>query len=181
MDLNELAAGNIPAVSPAVGGALAEAAGVCIESQNHPKGVILQFSGYTKGEYELAWPPITSQARRAWNDHRKATEWGAAAVAALLANVCLPHTLIEASWQGTGFDYWLGDDSDEPFQRKARLEVSGIREGNENDVKYRVAEKLKQVNRSAHLGLPGYVIVVEFSRPLARLQMDGATVENEYS
>ena len=181
LDLNGLAAGNIPAVSPAIGGALAEAGGVCIESQNHPQGVILQLSGFINRTFELAWPPITSQAKRAWSDHRKATEWGAAAVAVLLADVCLPYALIEASWQGTGFDYWLGEDSDEPFQRKARLEVSGIREGDKNEVNYRVAAKLKQIDRSAHLGLPGYVIVVEFSGPLAKLQMDGATVENEYS
>ena len=181
LDLSKLATGSIPAVSPAIGGALAEAAGVCMESQNHSRGVMLKLEGLVTGSFELAWPPITGQARRAWNDHRKATEWGAAAVAALLADDCLPFTLIEASWQGTGFDYWLGEDTEQPFQRKARLEVSGIREGDENNVKHRVAEKLRQIDLSAHLGLPGYVIVVEFSGPLAQLQMGGATVKNEHS
>ena len=181
LDLNDLATGNIPAISPAIGGALAEAAGVCIKSKNHLKGVILALSGQVNDAFELDWPPITDQARRGWNDPRRATEWGAAAIAALLADGCLPFTLIEASWQGTGFDYWLGENSEEPFQRKARLEVSGVRDGDENDVKQRVADKLRQIDRSAHLGLPGYVIVVEFSSPLAQLQADGAMVKNEHN
>ena len=181
LDLNDLATGNIPAISPAIGGALAEAAGVCIESKNHAKGVLLTLRGQVNDAFELDWPPISDQARRGWMDHRKATEWGAAAIAALLADDCLPFTLIEASWQGTGFDYWLGDNSEEPFQRKARLEVSGIRDGDESDVRHRVADKIRQIDRSAHLGLPGYVIVVEFSGLIAQLQIDGATVSNEHN
>ena len=49
------------------------------------------------------------------------------------------------------------------------LEISGIREGNDQQVKARVQQKLKQTDRSDG-ALPAYVIVVEFGEPLAEVQ-----------
>ena len=89
-------------------------------------------------------------------------------IAILLANREFEHEVIEASWIGTGFDYWLGDEDGKTFQRKRRLEISGIRHGNERDVNARVNEKLRQTDPSDKLGLTAYVIVVEFSQPAAR-------------
>jgi hypothetical protein len=68
-----------------------------------------------------------------------------------------------------GFDYWMGDESAIPFQSKARLEISGIRRGDDSDIKARVRQKLKQTNQSDGL-LPAYVIVVEFGSPLAEVR-----------
>ena len=170
MDLNDLAAGRIPAITPALGGSLAEAAGVCLESQGHALGVALQVSGGSQAEFALAWPVITAQARRAWNDLQKATERGAEGIAVLLADRILSYTPIEASRKGTGFDYWMVSESDDPFQPRARLEVSGILHGDDSDVGRRVREKLTQISQSDNLSLPGYVIVVEFSRPLAEVR-----------
>ena len=168
IDLNCLGKG-LPAITPNFGMALAEAGGVCLESQNHAQGVQLRVRGYSNRRYPLAWPPITEQIRRCWNDHEVATEHGAIGIAVLLAHKEIGYTVIKRSRKGTGFDYWMGNVSAYPFQNKARLEISGIREGNDQQVKARVQQKLKQTDRSDG-ALPAYVIVVEFGQPLAEVQ-----------
>jgi hypothetical protein len=68
-----------------------------------------------------------------------------------------------------GFDYWLGnedEDGEELFQRKARLEVSGILSGSRLQVQARVRQKKEQMKPSDRLA-PGYVAVVEFGTPIA--------------
>ena len=168
LDLNDLGNG-FPAITPHFGRVLAEAGGVCLESQGHVQGVQLRVRGYSNRYYPLAWPPTTEQARRCWNDHEVATEHGAMGIAVLLAQKEIGYTVIKRSRKGTGFDYWMGDISAYPFQNKARLEVSGIREGNDQQVKARVQQKLKQTDISDGV-LPAYVIVVEFGRPLAEME-----------
>ena len=171
LDLNELGTGNIRAISPPLGPALAEAAGVCLESQGHPVGVVLNVRGYSENKYRLNWVPITEQSRRSWNDPELATEFGAVGVAVLLILKETGYTAIKSSRKGTGFDYWLGSETDElPMNSKARLEISGIRQGDDQAVKQRTRRKLKQISRSDDLLLPAFVIVVEFSRPLAEVR-----------
>ncbi len=140
-----------------------------MESQGHAQGVQLGVRGYSNKSYPLAWPQITAQTRKCWNDHEVATEHGAVGIAVLLAQKEIGYTVIERSRRGTGFDYWMGEESVHPFQSKARLEISGIRKGNDQQVKARVRQKLLQLNRSNGLS-PGYVIVVEFGHPLAEVQ-----------
>ena len=172
LDLNDLGDGSIPAVTPALGNLLAEAGGVCLESQGHTQGVRLNVRGYRANSYALTWQSITSeQARRTWNNHIRATELGAEGIAVLLARREIGHEVIESSWIGTGFDYWLGDESDTTLQRKARLEVSGIRQGNDRTIRERVRGKLVQTNPSDPSQLPAYVIVVAFEIPIAEVQM----------
>ena len=108
LDLNDLTRRNIPAITQALGAMLAEAASVCLESQGHVSGnVVLTVSGYVDKTYSLIWPPATPQAFRAYQTQR-ATEDGAAGIAVLIAHKEFEHTVIEASRQGTGIDYWLG-------------------------------------------------------------------------
>ena len=66
-------------------------------------------------------------------------------------------------------DYWLGPDHPYPFQKKARLEVSGIRKGSESDVERLVQKKCHQTERSDQTGLPAFAAVVEFSHPMAKV------------
>lgn len=167
LDLKDLGHG-LPAITPYFGMALAEAAGVCLESQNHAQGVQLRIRGYSNTSHPIAWPEVTEQTRRCWNDHDVATEHGAVGIAVLLAQKEIGYTVIERSRRGTGFDYWMGEES-MPFQNKARLEISGIRKGNDQEVKARVRQKLRQTDQSDR-SLPTYVIVVEFGCPLAEVQ-----------
>lgn len=166
LDLNDLGQG-LPAITPDFGMGLAQAGGVCLESQNHEQGVQLSVQGYSNNSYSLTWPAINDQTRRCWNDPKEATEFGAMGIAVLLAQKEIGYTVIERSRIGTGFDYWLGEESN--LFQKARLEISGILRGSNRDVKARIKQKLKQTNRSDG-SLPAYVIVVEFGHPLAEVQ-----------
>lgn len=168
LDLGDLGHG-LPAITRNFGKALAEAGGVCLESQGHVQGVQLLVRGYRNKRYPLAWPPVTDQTRRCWNDPEVATEHGAMGIAVLLAQKEIGYTVIQRSGKGTGIDYWMGEGQDVSLEKKARLEISGIRSGSDQDVKVRIRQKLRQTDRSDG-SLPTYVIVVEFGYPLAEVQ-----------
>ena len=168
LNLNDLAAGNIPAITPAVGSALAEAGAICLESQQHVPGVDLSVRGDHEQAYPLAWQPPTEQARRSWNSPDTATEKGAESIAILIAKRAIGYSVIRQSRKGTGFDYWIGEESTEGFLDKAGLEISGIRRGNDRVVRARVREKLQQAKR--HETWPTYVVVVEFGTPLTEVR-----------
>ena len=168
LNLSDLSDG-LPAIPPAFGQTLAEVGGLCLESQGHGRGVQLRVRGYRDNSYSLEWPQVTEQDLRGFNDPEEATEWGAVGVAVLLAKREIGYSVIERSRKGTGFDYWMGDESELPFERKARLEVSGIRRGSSREVNARVRQKLKQIERSGD-SPAAFVIVVEFGTPLAEVR-----------
>ncbi len=170
LNLNDLSVGNIPAITPAMGAALAEAGAVCLESQGHTPGIRLAVRGYRDGGYTLDWPAVTAQALHSWDDPRLATEMGAEGIAVLLAKAEIDHDVLRRAWQGTGFDYWLGAANAEGVQGMAGLEVSGIRRGDDRAVRARIREKLQQVGQFANQQPEAYVIVVEFGMPLAEIQ-----------
>ena len=167
LDLNDLIRD-----CPGIGAALAQAGAICLESQNHTPGVVLAIRGNAAvgNTYRLDWTSTASRGRALWQCNQ-ATEWGAAAVAILLVNHATPYQVVEASRLGTGIDFWLGDDSDLIFQRKARLEVSGIRSDSDAAIAQRVIEKLNQTTQSDHSQTTAYVIVVEFSQPVAEVRV----------
>ena len=170
LDLNELDTDDIPGISRAKGNEFAEAGAVCLESQGHTPGTCLTVRNGANNGHRLDWPQVTAQARRTWNDDEEATEDGAAGIAVLLASREIGYAVVLRSRKGTGFDYWLGDDVDDVLDFRARMEVSGIRNGNDGQVKTRVKQKLRQMNRSNDQKLPAYAIVVEFGRPLAEVK-----------
>ena len=175
LDLNELKSG-LPAITPSWGSVLAEIAGVCLETQGHRQGVRLTLTGLVVKDIALLWPATSSQTFRTWADLQEATEYGATAIAVLLAKKEFGYTVIERAVKGTGIDYWLGYDADGPlFQSKARLEISGILNARESygsvesAIAKRVREKIEQSQTSAG-SLPAYIIVVEFGEPTAEVQ-----------
>lgn len=171
LNLAELSQG-LPAITAAFGQYLAEAGAVCLEAQGHSQDSILAVHGHGEHivKYTLRWPPVTEQMRRCLNDPEVATEHGAIGIAILLVKKLIGYSVLQRSRKGTGFDYWLGDNTAIPFQNMARLEISGIRTGNEAAVSGRIQQKLKQTNPSDLTGLPAYIVVIEFSLPLANVR-----------
>ena len=157
-----------PAFEPSFLLMLTYAGAVCFNERGHRYGVTLRVSGDYEKEYAVFWPAITDRIRRTWVDIDYATEHGAYGVAFMLINDLTGYAILEQSYRGTGFDYWLGEDSDMPFQRKARLEVSGIRSGSKREIASRVQQKLKQTKASDGK-LPAYIVVVEFGTPQAKV------------
>ena len=168
LNLEELACGVPPGLTPRVGAAMAEAAAVCLDYCGHHTPVQLIVDGDASRSYDLEWLPANDQARRAWADGEVATEQGACAIAILVVRDIRGLTVLERSRKGTGFDYWMGEAGAMPFTEKTRLEVSGIRRGERSTIKARVNQKTRQISVSSGR-LPGLVVVVEFGTPLARM------------
>ncbi len=169
--INDLASGSIPAMTPHVGGSCAEAASVCLENQKHISGTTtMTVCGDFEIDVALTWNTVTDQMISSHRDYQDATENGAYGIAALLVDSFTDMTLVEKSWKGTGFDYWLGEKkmSYDLFQNKAKLEVSGILCGTDRDVLTRTNVKLKQVDRS-NKNLPAFIVVVEYNMPQSRV------------
>ena len=155
----------LPALTPAMGMAYAEAAAVCFDYHGHRPGTRVNVLGIKKCTYPVKFPEVTEQIKRSHNDLGYATEDGAYAMAICLAMEITGTTVILQSRKGTGFDYWLGESDDSLFQNKSRLEVSGILDGDDSKIGARVREKQRQTRRSDATGLPAYVCVVEFGKP----------------
>jgi hypothetical protein len=147
---------------------MAEAATICLEEQGHGREVVLQVTGEFVATYRLRRPDVTEQMRGTY-DAEEATEFGACGIAILVIREQTGWT-VQRAFKGDGFDYWLGTvDEDRPFQNMARLEVSGIRQGNESRITTRLKEKREQLRGRDNL-LLAYVAIVEFSRPEARVE-----------
>jgi hypothetical protein len=161
-----------PGWSLTFGATCKDAAAVCLDDQNHPYRVNLQIDGIQDTQVQLQWNAVDNIVRRFNADEEVATEYGAYGIAALIMPYLTGLTVIERSIKGTnfGFDFWLGsiDDPNTLFQRKARLEVSGIRKGSKSLLESRVKIKLEQISPSDSLS-PGYVCVVEFGTPRTRV------------
>ncbi len=168
----------IPAVTPALGGTLAEAAAVCFSNQGHGEVLLLQVRWEAEPHTIMLHRLLVSEPMlRAYRDLQEATELGACGVAILVVREVTGQTAVERSVKGTGFDYWLGavnpsDSELEPLEHKARLEVSGILQGTQETVEARVREKILQTRRSAG-DYPAYVVVVEFGTPVVWMERDG--------
>ncbi|NET35787.1 MAG: hypothetical protein F6K19_27800 [Cyanothece sp. SIO1E1] len=168
LDLSELQYG-LPAITPAFGAALAEACAICLTDQDHQLGTELQVKGDFTEVFVLLWPKVTDQMRRCWNDEEYTTEQAAYGIALMLTQQLTEFTVVERSRRGTGFDYWLGsppESAERPFQKSIRLEVSGIRQGNQRQIRSRVKLKMEQVKPTDELA-PAYIAVIEFSQPIA--------------
>ena len=167
--LNTLEEG-CPGISEAWGKFLCEASTLCFESQSHPRGIELKVHGSSNCSFKVHWEnDIPDQARNAWDDKQELTEYGACGVAVLLILRLTDFTVIRRARKGTGVDYWLAHkNTDKLFQDAARLEVSGIMNGDANAIKARVNRKRKQTQLSDGV-LPAFIVVVEFSKPESHL------------
>jgi hypothetical protein len=163
-----------PGVSPGLGTAHLEACLVCLENQHHSSGVILTVKGDTETKFRLQWEEkVTPQMQRAWRDLQVTTEIAACGIAFLLVEVLTEYTVASRSAKTTGYDYALAEKSavsndDIVIYQQARLEVSGILSAeSEGIISARVTQKTKQTDVSDNSELPAFIVVVEFSRPLA--------------
>lgn len=145
---------------------MAEAGSICLAGEGHPQNVVLLVRGDFEREFRLHRLEVDEQMQRSYRFASTATEKGACAVAVLLVGELTSYTVIEEAAKGSHIDYWLAPPDGFLFQGAARLEVSGLRRADEVSVHNRVRMKRRQIERGAS-PLPGYVVVVEFGRPLA--------------
>jgi hypothetical protein len=159
-----------PNISKVYGAFLAEAAAHCFKLKKHPSPVPLLLTGDLPNSGILDWGEVKELHDGTYTDLQEATEYGACGVALVVALQLTGLPCVERSAKGTGIDYWLGDDRSGPgiFQRSARLEVSGILDGDEAKIAARLNSKIVQTNLSDESRLPAYIAIVEFSTPETR-------------
>ncbi|MBR6276858.1 MAG: hypothetical protein IKR31_08030 [Prevotella sp.] len=167
MDITDIRKG-LPGISSIAAQQLYETFEVCMHVSKHPEDVKLVVEGDVQKVVDIHWQDeYNDQKERTYADMQYTTEHGAICLSVMLTTSFTPYTIIERSRKGTGFDYWLGDKNSILFQKKARLEVSGILNGDDAVMKSRHASKVMQTDKSDNLHLPAYISVIEFSRPKA--------------
>lgn len=169
IDIKDITKG-LPGLTPVSGQHLYEGCVICLSRHKHRnKGTVMEIENGSLTKRELVWEDIyNEQLDRTWADQFYATEHGAVCIAILIALQLTDYTVIEKSARKNGFDYWLGSNDDILFQRKARLEISGIFKAEERDLKKRYNIKVKQTDSSDDLQIPAYIGIVEFSKPYAK-------------
>lgn len=120
----------LPGISSIAAMQLYETFEVCMHHSGHSEEVLLSMEGITAEPITILWKDeYNEQKERTYSDMQYTTEHGAVCLSVMLTTNLTPYTIIERSRKGTGFDYWLGDKDSYLFQKKARLEVSGILRG----------------------------------------------------
>lgn len=166
IDLRQLAKGT-DHLSPAVCGQLVEAAVCCLAHQGHDNGAHMEVNG---SAVVVRCGDLDPRANASHADRQDATEDGAVAIAIALIRAGTDLDVVQRSWKGTGFDYFLTSGTgNAPFEGSACLEVSGILAEDDLSMRRRVAAKVKQVD-AGDGALPGYVAVVGFSLPRAAVK-----------
>lgn len=152
----------------------------CLESQGHETGIKLSVKldnniedeKEENKEYELIWSTKIEFPKN-FKDEKRTTDFGAMFIALLLIlKLKDNYNIIEASEQGTGYDFLLSKDSDDLAEDNFleligdRLEVSGIRkEIPTNNIETRTKQKIKQTDTTDYTNSDAYIVVVEFSKP----------------
>jgi hypothetical protein len=167
----QLLVNSTPDLAESLGKLMSDCAAVCFDSQGHITGRDMAVLGKLKGRCKVFWHPVSPTMARSFQMDTFVTEWGACGVAILLTQSLTKYKVIEQSVRGTGFDFWLGHKGKLPFDRKARLEVSGLRPGNDAEVKERRDKKIDQTKQSDNTKLRAYIVIVEFGRPLSHVSI----------
>lgn len=167
MDLNKLK-GGIMGLNPVICTYFMQACAECLDHHGHAEDISFSKTNDPEIGYNLKWSKNPEDVKRGLKDTQEITEWGATAIALLIAEQESGYTIAERSAKGTGFDWWLGEDVDDLsiFQKKARLEISGILAENKNNtIEKRVREKIAQTKISINTGLKAHISVTDFKSP----------------
>lgn len=148
---------------------MAEAASVCLEDQGHGVFVELRVEGHFAATFDVERLVVDSRMKSSHGDRNRATENGAYGISFLVLRSLTGMTVLYQARGDSGFDYFLAREDEALFQTFARLEVSGIRRGREREIRARTRQKQRQTQELRE-GEPVLVAVVEFSRPLLRLE-----------
>jgi len=160
----------MPGLTASHGASLGEAAAVCLESQRHRAGVIMQLEHRPTTPVEVHWHSLPSSAHRCHTGDR-ATEDGACGVAILLAWEFMGQVVLFRAERKEGCDYWLGPPNyprQNGLKGMSRIEVSGIR-GVSSNFWGRCEMKRRQIRVLQHPS-EKFISVVEFGTPRAILE-----------
>jgi hypothetical protein len=136
----------------------AAACAIKLKEHGHPQPAELAYEGSYSGTISVDWTDPDPRTRASLGE--KATEFAGECLGILLSEQLTEFNVVERSFIGTGFDFWLGKKRDLLFQRKARLETSAMDRGANSDVDARVRRKQLQVTRGTRSSFGASVIIV---------------------
>lgn len=147
----------------------------CMIQTNHDADSVLRaFEGDKVDFYAVSWDESLLDYTKIKNSLHddEGIEYGAEAIALILAILRTDFDFVKRSRKGGGDDYRLVKTGSVLFQDSAKLEISGIlRENGNNSSSARLKAKLAQLSRAKD-GLPSCAIVVEFSKFVAKVAWD---------
>lgn len=165
---------NLPFLTEPIRKYMLEACLVVLSENSHTRNHILMKVLHTEThDFTLILDDceLSPNALNSWDIENDATEKAAECIALLLFWRLTDHKSIIRSRRGTGFDYWIGDESEILFQKKARLEISGILKGDMSLLERRFKEKSKQTDVSDSWNYPAYISVTAFGQPLTKFNL----------
>ena len=170
IDLADLGAGRVPGVPPSLGKSFEQSAVVRLESVGHSEQAEIDVTGDVSNTYTITWATVPNQVRMLLDDADTTTEQGAIGIAFILVNLELGFSAGPAHGKAGsgGFDYWLVNEGG--TQLTARLEIAGRRNQTMTEIRAVATQKLRQIEPSDSWGYPGYVVVIEFSNPIAMVR-----------
>lgn len=150
-----------------------EAAKVALIKNGHKSGIPIKVIGDFEDVFLVEWlDDLSQETIDSWKNDHDIAEFGAIAIALLLIQRFTDFDALEISNIGTGIDFWLGRKLPSTYaiqKREARLEISGIfSETSSNSISKRTWQKLKQLKKSDHTKLLGYVIITAFDSPKSK-------------
>ncbi len=156
-------------LSPKRCDSFAEAGAVAFENQAHRPGVELLVDAEPSQKFQLTWDK--PDARNDWQEPTEVANLGAVAVGLSMAFELTEFEVVRQAKIGATFDYHLGYNKGDPRYDPdnflaARLEISGINKGTTSQLSQRVREKMRQMDPSDGSGLPAFVAVTEFGKPI---------------
>jgi hypothetical protein len=159
-------------ITPEIGAAYAQAAGVCLSRHYQPPvAVRVTADAREDVQYRTEWSLLTQHELDAWGNRDDATRDGAYCMALAGIEQHLGLVAIGRAPVGSGADYYVGPPGSEvnpldgllDLENAFRLEVSGIDSADgEARILARVREKVEQA-RSGKSNLPAIAGVVAFN------------------
>jgi hypothetical protein len=172
IDLDKLQLG-IPNLTPRTCSYYYERSIYCLNSQKHQSGATISIrnSDQNLQKFVLIWSErITEQIIASCQDIQDTTKDGAYGIALMVFPKFCEYDIIATAPKGFGNDFWFfSNDPENPI--KARLEVKGIRNGDESLINRRLKEARKQLDKPLDFPLPTYIIVVEFSKLIVQVEI----------
>lgn len=173
INLDELRKG-LPGFTSIASSYLAEAATYCLNISGHKTGVNLTLEvGDEKKDVIVNWySALPQDVESTWQDEQELVEYAAVGIALPLVLTLSEYTDVQRARKGSGVDFWLGQKDENGFPiLEALLEISGIlKKNSRNTVTARLQQKIRQARRSPYKNIPVYIVVIEFSIPMAKLE-----------
>jgi hypothetical protein len=146
----------------------AAAAALKLKQHSHNQPANLSVDGSFNETISVVWSD--PDPRNTTTFANNATELAGECIGIALCEKLTDFNVVERSYIGTGFDFWLGRKRDRLFQRKARLEISATDAGGLREIDARVKAKQRQTQQGSGSGIGVALIVVsDFSMPASRV------------